>query len=210
MDELETTLARAGRVGHDDPAVAETLHLMVDEARPAARPRRRLFAAVGVGAGLLLVGAPVAVAATVWGPWSFEPQLVVERSWTDVAGTPLGTCASQFATTDLPDDALATALAHLDELDSDSATPEPEWVAAGLNGAGRLDEIGRLVEGAQPGDFDVRHEGALIDRSDARIMQDAMMSSVRRSLSQAIFAAHPELSDDGIEMAQETQCTPAP
>lgn len=212
-ESFETRLERAGGSVHRDAAVGESLTRMVEASLPQrAAQRSRWVSGLGIGGLLLALGAPAAVAATVWGPWSIvtEPELVVERSWTDVEGTPLGTCASHFATEGLPADALETGLAYLESLDVDALTADPERVAAGLNSAGRLDEIGRLAADAQPGDFDVRHEGALILESDARILQDAMMRSVSQDLAQVIFAEHAALGDAGIAMALETQCVEAP
>lgn len=214
-DPLDARLRDAGRVAIDDAATQEALHAVVAEAR-TARPRRRgrhLAPVVALGA-VLVLAAPVAVAATQWGPWTLtDPDLVVARDWFALDGTPIGTCESRLETQELPDDVRADAEAYLASLDVATMDPDPEAVAAGLNSAGRLDEIGTLVEGAQPGDFDVRHEGELVDPAASpteRILQDALMHAIQRPLGSMMLEEHPEAFPNGFEAAWETQCTAAP
>ncbi|WP_157674836.1 hypothetical protein [Agrococcus jejuensis] len=214
-DPLEARLRDAGRVAIDDDATEEALHAVVAEAR-TTRPRRRgrhLAPVIGLGA-VLVLAAPVAVAATQWGPWTLEdPDLVVARDWFAVDGTPIGTCESRLETQELPDEVRADAVAYFDALDVATMDPDPEAIAAGLNSIGRLDEIGTLVAGAEPGDFDVQHQGELVDASIypvERILQDALMQTIQTPLATQLLDEHPEALPGGFGAAFETQCTSAP
>lgn len=216
-DAFEARLQRAGRVALDDAAIETALAQVVEQkpSAPARRRPRRIVPAVTLGAGLALA-MPVAVAAAVqWGPWTLvtEPDLVIARDWVDAEGTALGSCEGRIAISELPADARADALAYFAELDVASIQPDAEMVAGTLNAVGRLEDIGRLIEGAQPSDFDVRHEGALLSAdvyTDARIMQDALMRTVTMDMTTAIWSEHPEVHEAGIATAGETQCTAAP
>ncbi|MCH1883360.1 hypothetical protein [Agrococcus sp. ARC_14] len=212
-DAFEARLQRAGRVALDDAAIGTAVAQVVEQTsveRPSRRPRR-IVPAIALGA-ILALGMPVAVAAAVqWGPWRFvtEPDLVVAREWVDAEGTPLGSCEGRIATEGLSADARADAIAYFAGLDLGAIEPDPERVAGALNATGRLDEIGRLIEGAEPDDFDVRHEGELLSAdvfTDARILQEALMSTVTMDMTNAITPEHPELQEAGIATLGEIQC----
>lgn len=214
---FDARLRRAGQVSVSDAELDRALTHAVEAARPKRTGRRplRLVSAISLGAALA-VGAPVAVAAAMqWGPWTVvtEPDIVMARIWVDVEGTPLGSCESRLATVDLPEDARADSLAYFAALDVAAVEPDPERVAAGLNAVGRLGEVGRLVPGAEPSDFDVRHDGSLWSTdvyTDARILQEAMVQTIAMDMTVDISPASPELFEAGVAVATETQCTPAP
>lgn len=215
-ESFEGRVNRAGRVDLDDAAIAQALATVVHETRPGEPHRsvRRFAPAIALGA-VLALAAPVAVAATQWGPWTFvaDPDLVVARDWTDVGGTPLGSCETRLAIDELPDDVQADVAAYFATLDVDAIEPNAEAVAAGLNSVGRLDEIGRLVEGAEPSDFTVSHQGELLDptvNTDARILQDSLVQTITTDLATAMFASHGDALSAGLGSAGETQCTAAP
>lgn len=218
MDQpFDARLQRAGRVSPADADLERVLNEVVDQARSERTGRRplRLVSAISLGAALA-VGAPVAVAATMqWGPWAVvtEPDIVMARTWVDVEGAPLGSCESRLATVDLPEDARADSLAYFAALDVAAVEPDPDSVAGSLNAVGRLGDIGRLVEHAEPSDFNVSHQGALWDAdvyTDARILQEAMVRTITRGMMASVSPANPGVFEAGVTMALETQCTPAP
>lgn len=214
---FDARLQRAGQVSAADADLQRVLNEVVDQARSERTGRRplRLVSAISLGAALA-VGAPVAVAAAMqWGPWTVvtEPDLVMARTWVDVEGTPLGSCESRLATEDLPEDARTDALAYFATLDVTVVEPDPDSVAASLNSVGRLGDIERLVENAEPSDFNVSHQGALLDAdfyTDARILQEAMVRTVTRGMTASISPANPGAFEAGVTIVFETQCTPAP
>lgn len=210
-ESLDARLSRAGRV--DTTGTDAALLAVADEARPQSRRRpRRLVPAIVLGATLALA-APVAVAATQWGPWLYvtDPDLVVAREWTDVDGVVLGSCESRLEMQDLPDDVQADAAAYLDSLGVATLEPDAESIATQLESMGRLDEIGRFVEGAQPSDFDVAHEGELVESDmDARILQESLLMTIGRDLGETMLERHPDALANGFGSEWETQCTAAP
>lgn len=216
-ESFDARLQRAGQVTAADAELERALSQVVDQARPGRAGRRplRLVSAISLGAALA-VGAPVAVAAAMqWGPWTMvtEPDIVMARTWVDVEGAALGSCESRLAMVDLPADARAHALAYFSALDVAAVEPDTEAVAGGLNAVGRLGEVGRLVPGAQPSDFDVRHDGPLWSAdtyTDARIMQEAMVRTISRDMTASISPKSPEVFEAGVAVALETQCTSAP
>lgn len=176
--------------------------------------RRTLVSAISVGAALTVTGAG-AVAATQWGPWTYveEPDVVIARDWTDVDGVYLGSCEARLAADAVPADALAAARDYLDSIDLATIEPDPERVAGDLNAVGRLDEVGRLIPGAIPTDFDVTLVGEQWPSeyfTDARILHEGLVSAVFTTMSDAVLAQWPELAEDGLSAAVETQCTTDP
>lgn len=214
---FDARLQRAGQVTAADADLERVLNEVVDQARPERTARRplRLVSAISLSAALA-VGAPVAVAAAMqWGPWTVvtEPDIVMARTWVDVDGAPLGSCESRLATMDLPEDARADTLAYFAALDVAAVEPDAEAVAAALNAVGRLGEIGRLVPGAEPSDFEVTHHGALWDAAvytDAYILQEALARTITRGMTASVSPANPEAFEAGMTVALETQCTNAP
>lgn len=212
---FDTRLQRSGRVALQDADVEHALNEVIDhakQARPARRPHR-LVLAVSLSAALALA-APVAVAAAMqWAPWVVtEPDIVVTRSWVDVEGVNLGSCESRLAMEDLPEDAREDALAYFAALDVDAVEPDGQAVAAGLNGLGRLGEIGRLIPGAAPSDFDVTHHGPLLDAAfftDVYLLQDGLMVTITEGMTAEISPANPEAFQAGVMVTSQTQCTPA-
>ena len=216
IDTLDDRLATARRAHAADPAVATALVALADgragEAR-RARHRRIVIPSIAVGTVLAFSGG-AAVAALQWGPWDLtEPDLVVARDWTDVTGAYLGSCETRIAANTMPADALALARERLASIDLDTIAPDAEVIAGALTAVGRLDEVGRLIPGAQRSDFDVHHNSAAWPQewySDARILQDGLMMAVFADMAGGVLEQHPELMADGISASEETQCTTDP
>ncbi len=218
-DPLDDRLAAAGRVLSDDAEVSSALHALgVARAADAhsARRRRILLPAITIGTVLALCGAG-AVVATQWQPWAMEePDLVVAREWTDVAGTYLGSCETHFAANAVSADVLPDARQYLESLDVDSIAPDAEIVASGLRSVGRPDDVGRLISGAVASDFDTHHQGELLPSdvfSDARILQDGLTWVVFEGMYKSFEAKgfDPQTyegNDSSVSM--ETQCTTDP
>ncbi len=145
------------------------------------------------------------MAATQWGPWHTpDPDIVITRHWTDVTGAGLGTCVSRIRTDGLPADVRADVRAYLNTVDLDAVEPEPEFVALRLKMAGRLEDIGRLVAGADPEDFGPAGDPGLRDGiSDAHVMQDALAQTLAHQLF--VHVGPIELSS-----TLETQCSGDP
>ncbi|MBB6389747.1 hypothetical protein [Microbacterium thalassium] len=214
MDELDERLRRA-RAGVDDPAVAAALHALVeDRTHTAPRHRRVLGPAIGIGAALVLVSGGT-VAATEGILWNItDPDLVISRSWTDVEGTFLGTCetrvkADQFPTQEIQD----AARDYLAALDIEHMAPNTEVLAGGLNSVGRLDDLPRLVAGANPNDWDVTHVGDLITDplyTDAWLMQDALAADAMQGMGEALLERWPDELRDGVGASGETHCSTDP
>ncbi len=216
-DPFDESLHRAGRVTIDDAATQQALRDAVGRTRSAtpSRRSRRLAPAIALGAALALA-TPVAVTAAVqWGPWLHvtDPDLVLARSWTDVDGTALGTCESRWALEELPEDVRADFSAYFGSLDVDAIEPHAESVAATLNSHGRVEDIGRLVEGARPDDFDVRHHGALLEGdalTDARALQEGLLTAVSRDMAAELGPQHSGVYEAGLAVMFETQCMATP
>lgn len=216
-DSLDDRLQDAGKVFTDNAEVSRSLADLLD-ARLAASPkssRRRVASLAGAAGVLLAMTGAGAVAASQWGPWVTvtDPDVVLERSWTDAEGEWLGDCETRFAMEALPEEVRATAETWLSAQDLDALEPDPQSVAGTLNALGRLDELPRLLPGEQAADYGVYHEGPLWSAdwfSDARILQDATTSALSAELAAVIFEASPDLADGGIGSVVETQCTTDP
>jgi len=186
MDPLDARLSAAGRYVRDDADLVSALEALAEaRAEGARRRRRRRFAApvLTLGAVLALTGAG-GVAATQWGSWSIaDPDIVITRQWTDVAGTYLGTCESRIRASDLPEEKRARVREYFTTVDLDAFQPDPEFVALHLKIAGRLEDLGRLVPGADPDDFRTDElERSENQTSDARVMQDALAQTIAHEL----------------------------
>lgn len=223
-DLFDDTLAEGGRFLRQDDdldaALATLTAARADEARAATKPARsrpRLFPVLAIATAFAVAGGG-AVAASQWSLWTYvpDPDLVVARDWVDVAGNYLGSCESHLSTDTLPADARELAVAYLDSVDVDSIEPDPEWIAGELQAVGRLDDIGTLVDGAKPADFDTGGEGwsgpALEYFSDARILQDALTQKVFTGMSDVLVERMPDFSYDVEDIGAriETQCTTDP
>lgn len=215
-DPFETRLQRAGRVMIDDAATQRAMAEAVARARPgrASHSPRRIARGIALG-GVLVLAAPVAVAAAGQvGAWLHvpDPDLVVARSYTDVDGTPLGSCETRLALEELPADVRADFAAYVADLDVAAIEPNPETVAASLSSVGRLEDIGRLIEGARPSDFNVTHHGELLldePTTDARAMQQGVLLAIGQAMAADLGSTHPDVYDAGLRSLEETHCTAA-
>ena len=226
--ELERRIHAAGSVLQ--PATRQALDDLVTarigRAARVAQRRRRLALTGGLTAALLTFGG-TAVAASVWGPWSYvpEPDWVLARDWVDANGKPLGSCESHAVLEGYPDEVAQTVRGYLEALDTDALQPDPEWTAIFLKQAGRLDEIDRLLPGTDTDDFDLEgiESGALPDElqatySDARILQMALEMAAFQQVGQALKTEHKEMliAEHGtadyipLESPQQIQCTTEP
>ena len=214
-DSLDTMLSAA------DPASG--LHqesidsvLTIAAARASDRRIRRgrvLVPALVVGALFTTVGGAAAANGLFNWTYVFEPDISISRDWFDVNGAFLGSCESRLASGELPRDAHRVAADYLASVDIDAIVPDPEILAASLFAQGRIDDIGTLVPGAQPSDFELSHDGEPWDNplfTDARFMQDAFISTLFAGMSDAVFFEHPELELDGVTASVETHCTTDP
>lgn len=221
-DPLDDTLAGAGEFLRDDDDLDRALGALV-EARAAdaaaTKPRRTRKLAPIIAIGVTLaVASGGAVAATQWGPWTYvtEPDLVVARDWSDVAGNYLGSCESRLAATAIPDDARDLARDYLSSVDVDAIEPDPEWIAGLLHAVGRLDDVGKLVRGAVPADFGASGDGwsgpALEYFTDARVLHQALTQEVFNGMSDVLVERMPEFDYEwkDITLRIETQCTTDP
>lgn len=222
-ESLDDILGQAGDVLRDSPELDESLarlaSVRAEEARPASKRRAKLIPVLAIGTALAVAGGG-AVAASQWGPWTYvadeDTDLVVTREWSDVNGAYLGTCETRMSTDVMPEDVRDLALDYLQTVDVDSIEPDPEWVAGLLHAVGRLDDVGRLIPGAVPGDFSAGGEGwrgpALDYFTDARILQDSMVQKVFNGMSDHLVAqmsAHSYGWDD-LTTRLETKCTTDP
>lgn len=216
-DPLDEALAEAGRFLRPDEAVDDALATLA-EARAAAKPARarsRLLPALAIGTALAVAGGG-AVAATQWGPWTYvpEPDIVIARDWSDAGGNVLGSCESRLKVGDMPREAYDMAIEYLDDIDVDTVQPDPEWVAGTLHALGRLDEVGLLVPGAVPSDFDASGEGwsgpALEYFSDARVLQDSLTQAVFVGMTAKIRERDEFRDLLSLTSSVETQCTTDP
>ncbi|HRN29961.1 MAG TPA: hypothetical protein PK890_09715, partial [Terrimesophilobacter sp.] len=193
-DPLDDSLADAGKHLRDAPNLDAALVALAtaraDEALPTAKPARKrrakLTPVIAVGA-VLAVASAGAVAANQWGPWNYvsevDTDIVVEREWSDVDGNYLGACEARLSTDVLPTEARKLALDYLATVDVDAIEPDPEYVAGVLNALGRVDDIGALVAGAVPSDFDNSPGGTWTGPaaeyfSDARVLHQALTQAV--------------------------------
>jgi hypothetical protein len=207
MDPLDARLSAAGRYVRDDAELASAFRALGEaRAEDARRRRRRRLAApvLTLGAVLGLTGAG-GVAATQWGPWhTADPDIVIARQWTDVAGAYLGTCESRIRASELPEEKRAKVREYFDTVELDAIQPNPEFVALHLKMAGRLGDIGRLVPGAEPDDFGTDDgETSRYQPSDAQVMQGALAQTIAHELFLQVGSI--ELSS-----AIETQCSDDP
>ncbi len=220
-DSLDDTLADAGRFLRDDDGVDAALATLVearaDDARAVTpiRTRSKLLPTLAIGAALA-VASGGAVAATQWGPWTYvlEPDIVIARDWTDVSGTYLGSCESRLAANAMPDGAYDIAIDYLNTVDVDSIEPDPEFVAGYLHSLGRLDDVGRLVAGAVPADFEVsgdRWTGPASEYfSDARILHQSLTQAVYAGMAAKIHEREEFMDYYDMTARVETQCTTDP
>lgn len=233
MDELEARLRAARPIsGHrslplTDRAKRELADLMLAEHQaaratpvadvPGAGRQRRWTRSISAAviAAVALSGVGIGAAATQWRAWTYVPQadLVVARDWYDADDVYLGACESRIAVNELPPGALDDARAYLASIDVEKATFDAEVVAAELNAVGRLDELPRLIPGADPETFDLHHEGGSPNPafdSDARILQSALMLAIFGGMSESLAVKWPELSTGALTARVQTQCTSDP
>lgn len=232
MDDIETRL-RAARptsgyrdLPLTDRAKRELAELMLAErpqsvaastgqAHSRSRFATRRFVVPVVVIAAAVSGVGVGAAATQWGPWTYVPEadIVIARDWYGADGGYLGGCESRMAVNELPDDAADAARAYLASVDVSSVTPDTEVIAAELNAAGRLDDLPRLVSGADPNAFDLTHEGEPWNPkfdTDARVLQAALVLEVFSGMSEHLAGEWPELATQSLTARAQTQCTTDP
>jgi len=217
MDAIDAVLTEAGRLRDGSAGQDEALRELVMSKMPHKRRRRRfVLPVIALGGTLAFVGTGAAIA-TQWAPWNYVPDedIVISREWVDVDGRSLGECESRLAANELPADVLSAARSYLARLDTGSLDPDPEVVAALLVAVDRPDRLGDLVAGAEINDFDVTATGPTWDQewwSDARILQDGLVSVVFAGMADHLVSQWPELdtADSDISSKVQTQCTTDP
>ncbi len=213
-------LAEAGQLQEQQKEERDALRELVMSRTVDGRQHRRrrvLLPALGLGGVLTVLLGAGAVVATQWGPWNYvqDEDIVIAREWVDVDGTSLGSCESRLAADELPADALNDARDYLAALDTESLDPDPEVVASLLVAVNRPDRMGQLIPGTQVSDYDVTHTGPVWSQgwwSDARILQDGLVSTVFAGMANDLTAKWPELdsADSPIASKIQTQCTTDP
>lgn len=215
-DPFDEMVERGGRVPSDDPAVREAVSVLAAAHATRARSRRRRLLAPAVSIGVVFaVASAGAVAATQWAPWMYvpDPDIVIARDWTDVGGETLGSCETRLKTDSLSVEASDTARTYFATVDLASLEPDAEVVAGLLTAVGRPGDLGRLVEGADVSEFEIRHTGPLWPDevfSDARILQDGLLHTVVAGMNEALVPFTSMLHDGTFQSLLETQCTTDP
>lgn len=220
-DPFDETLADAGRLLRDDHDVDAALAVLVtaraSEAKSTAKPRhtQKIAPVIAIGVALA-VASGGAVAATQWGPWTYvtQPDIVVARDWSDINGNYLGSCESRMSVHDLPAEAYGVAIRYLNSIDVDSIEPDPEWIAGLLHAIGRVDEVGRLVPGAVPSDFDASGNGwhgpVLAYFADARVLHQALSQAIYSGMANEVLTKVPGTKHHLVGSKLQIQCTTDP
>jgi hypothetical protein len=127
-DELDALLATAAGTPADDIRVADALRALAGQGRRARRAPVVAAAAIGAIALSLAGGA---VAASVFGPWTYvpAPEYVVEHVWTTDDGVDEGTCRSHWRLASVAEQARGEVLEILNGIPVDELAPDPEALA---------------------------------------------------------------------------------
>lgn len=196
MDAIDERLDTArSRLEADPRLAAAARELMTARVRDQRRRRRIAIPAISLGVAAVFAGG-AAWAASAWGPWIIsDPDLVVSRTWYDVDGQRLGYCESRLEAIDVPTEGSRALLEALAAIDVSALAPDPGIVAELLAAQGRSDDFERLLPAEQRDD--APHEWARIDvpsgpLSDARILQEGLLSSVSVATLERAFEHEPK------------------
>lgn len=206
-EELERRIRGAGRVElapETVRALDELVTARLDGSGREARrrQRRRLALTGGLTVALLSFGG-AAVAASDWRPWDDvpEPDWVLARDWVDANGDPVGSCESRTALSEYPAEMEAAYRGYLEALDTDALEPDPRWVAIHLETAGRLDELSRLVPGADPGDHSSAGDSEAALTEDPRLYGASGLPGAVLPPDVAPFYSDARILQNALEMA---------
>lgn len=208
MDALDDRLDAARLHVAEDPALESAASELVRaRLRDSRSTRRRIIVPVlAISLATVFAGGAAFAAAMNWGPWIVsDPDVVVSRTWYDGDGKRLGYCESRLTAADLPTPGSRAFREELAKVDIAAMEPDAATVAALLRSEDRLDDLERLLPEALFAD----PPSPFLDkagRSDARILQDGLVSAV---LKEAITRAFETTTDPNSFMLLSpavTQC----
>lgn len=214
-DPLDDTLAEAGRLVQGDDDLGRALSVLVKAraADAAAKPRRsrKLAPVIAIGVALA-VASGGAVAATQWTNL-FEPDIVIERDWSDADGTHLGSCETHLRVGSLPAETREALRIFLGSLDVDSIKPDPDVIAAELDVKAVLEKLQQRLAEAEAEETLTRIDREVAPQeqfADARILQDGLVHAIATRIAAELEAQHPELDRQGVATLIRTECTTPP